>query len=149
MSFDGLLSECQPGVDAGALFTRAWAVWGANARAFTSDPVASVTSIQTAKAVFDFLATQPIGEKPLSKIELCLTQIGSLLIVAAPDPKPAKAKPAKAAKPEAAKPEAAKSSAYAGGIAAPKPDALPSPSILFGAPQRSPPTAPSATAPSA
>ena len=135
MSFDGLLAECQPGADAASLFSRAWSVWGANARMFTSDPVASVASIKTAKAVFDFLAAQPLDEKPLSKIELCRTQIGSLLIVAAPEPKPA-AKPAAAA----AKAEAKGSGAYAGGIAAPKPEALPSPSILFG--QKSPPAPP-------
>ena len=146
MSFDALLSECQPGADAAGLFARTWAVWGANARTFTSDPVASVASIKAAKAVFDFLATQPLEEKPLSKIQLCLTQIGSLLVVAEPEPVPAKAKPAKA--PPAAKPEP-KSSAYAKGNVAPTPDALPPPSMLFGAATRSPPAAPMAAAPSA
>lgn len=144
--FDGLLAQCVPGAAPPGLFESAWAAWGANARTFNSDPQSALLSIQKAKQLFEFLDGSALEEKQRTKVAVCLKQISSLLVMAAPTPKPNHANPSRTTAPKPASKGAStltKNSAYAGGIAAPKPEALPSPSILMGTPQKlSPPVAP-------
>ena len=126
------------------LFQRAWAIWGANMRAFTADPVRAKDELGAAAMLFRFLV---ISEQHLTskQIAQCNTVIAMLDSLAALSEPRAKDVPATSKLVNSTKQQQPTSKVYAGMRSAPDAGALPSPSMLFGRSTQQPTPFPAAS----
>lgn len=142
----------------GALFTRAWQLWGSVQR--TIQPESSETELRSAQALVSILIdANALNEKQLKQANLCNSSVCALLATLEPA---ASLQPTSAALPAPplgdSSPTTSAARPHAGLRHAPRPDALPSPSMLLGSsllsakagtPSKSPapPSRPAALAP--
>lgn len=142
----------------GALFTRAWQLWGSVQR--TIQPESSETELRSAQALVSILIdANALNEKQLKQANLCNSSVCALLATLEPA---ASLQPTSAAMPAPplgdSSPTTSAARPHAGLRHAPRPDALPSPSMLLGSsllsakagtPSKSPapPSRPAALAP--
>ena len=124
MSFEQLLNGAE--MPTAELFSRAWALWGANVRAYTADPAAAKAELNSAAILFGFLkgAEGELSAKQCTQCGTVLSMIDSIIVIneSVPEPEP---EPTPA-------PSATSTSTYAGMRKAPDVGALPTPSLLFG-----------------
>ena len=122
--------------DPAELFGRAWRLWGSVQRSI--EPAAAEGELRSAQALMSILVDAgALSERQLSQAELCRSSVSALLAtLESPGAARAGAQPVAAAAAESETPStdlgAAHAAPHAGRRHAPRPDALPAPSMLLG-----------------
>jgi len=112
-----------------SLFGRAWQLWGTVHR--TMEPRSAEGELRSAHALMSILLDAGLTAKELKQANLCISSVSACLATLEPDAA-ASSRPPATAEASGGSPATKATKPHAGLRHAPRPDALPSPSMLLG-----------------